>query len=257
MMKYINYEVRDQIAFITINRPEVRNAMDTDCWLKFITLVENADNDTDVRIIIITGAGDKVFMSGADIKNLQVRTGVENLTSISQKARQKVDECRKPVIAAINGVAFGGGFELTLVCDIRIASPNAKFGLPEAGLGIMPGGGGTQRLSRMIGIGRAKEVILAGRVLNAQEAEAAGLLMKVVEPDSLLEEAVSIAKKMIAKGPVSLNVAKKVINASLDIDRTSGLLLENLGFSLLLETNDKLEGTTAFLEKRPPQFKGN
>ena len=175
---------------------------------------------------------------------------------ISLWTLQRLENLSIPVIAAVNGTAFGGGFEAALACDVRIASSTAKFGLPEVNLGILPGAGGTQRLSRIVGVGRAKEIILAGRILSAEEAYQAGLVMKVTEPDQLMKTAFEVACAMKKKAPVSLDIAKKVINISLDTDRTSGILAEQLGFMALLGTEDKMEGTTAFLEKRPADFSG-
>lgn len=256
-LSYMLYEKKDQIAYITINRPEVRNAMSPECWEEFGLCLTDVEQDPNIRALIITGAGNKAFISGADITELKTRTPMFQLYyphSLTQMRR--IENLAKPVIAAINGTAFGGGFETALSCDIRIASRTAKFGLPEPNLGILPGAGGTQRLARIVGVGRAKEIILAGKILTAEEASRDGLLMKVTEPENLMEEATEIAKTMIKKAPVSLNISKQLINHALDTDLSTGYLAEQLGFCTLLATEDKLEGTSAFLEKRPAEFKG-
>ena len=254
--KYFTINIEDNIAFFTINRPEVRNAMNDDCWKELGMFIETAEEDDDIKVIVISGAGEKAFISGADISVLQKRTGVESLRAISRKTLFKIEECRKPVIAAINGVAFGGGFEVALACDIRIVAENVKFGLPEANLGIIPGAGGTQRLSRLVGVGIAKEIAMAGRVIGAEEAVGLGMAMKCVPLDKLKDEAISVAKVMLKKGPVALELCKKSINASMYTDLHTGIQLEALAFCVAVETEDKVEGTSAFLEKRPAEFMG-
>lgn len=252
--QYITLEVRGGAAWITVNRPEVRNAMNNDCWAELSAHMDRVEADPGIKAAVITGAGDRVFISGADVNSLREKTGPQNLHSLSRAALQKIEDCSKPVVAAINGHAMGGGLEVALACDLRIAVPRAKFAFPEVNLGIMPGAGGTQRLARIVGTGRAKEMILAGRTLTAAEAADMGLLMKVVEADQLTAEAEALTKALMAKAPLSLNLAKKLVNTALDVDRNSGLLLENLGFAVLLDTADKLEGIDAFLEKRTPEF---
>lgn len=250
-------EIKDGVAVLTVNRPEVRNAMNTECYKELGSFIEQAENDDEIRVIIITGAGDKVFVSGADISALATVKGTTNVkTGASKEALLKIENCSKPVIAAVNGVAYGGGFELALACDIRIASENAKFGFPETGLGLLPGAGGTQRLSRIAGIGVAKDVILAGRTIYASEAPSLGIVMKTVPPEQLMEESKKVAARMAKKGPLALNLAKKAINASLDTDKNTGLTLEQMAFCVLLDSDDKTEGTKAFLEKRNPNFTG-
>lgn len=256
-LSFVLYEVEHSICYITINRPEVRNATHAECWQEVELCLNEAEQDPDVRVLILSGAGEKAFISGADIRTLRDRTPLYQMHHPwALDVLQHIEDLSKPVIAAVNGTAFGAGFETALACDIRIASSNAKFGLPETDLGILPGAGGTQRLSRLVGLGQAKEVILAGKVYTAQEALAAGLVMKVTEPENLLDEATAVAKVMLKKGPVALAVAKKVLNHSLDVNRSSGFLAEQLGFMALLGTEDKIEGTTAFLEKRPARFTG-
>ncbi len=254
---FVRYEVKESVAIITVDRQEVRNAMSAECWEEVNRCLDEVERNPKLRVLIFTGAGEKAFISGADIQTLKTRTPMYQLHyPISLWTLQRLENLAIPVIAAVNGTAFGGGFEAALACDVRIASSTAKFGLPEVNLGILPGAGGTQRLSRIVGVGRAKEIILAGRILTAEEAYQAGLVMKVTEPDQLMETAFEVARAMKKKAPVSLNIAKKVINISLDTDRTSGMLAEQLGFMALLGTEDKMEGTTAFLEKRPADFSG-
>lgn len=250
-------ETGGDIAYFTINRPEARNALNETCFHEISQFVDFMEETPEVKVAIITGAGDKAFIAGADIKGVKSKTGVRHLKRPDlENALRKLEMCSKPVIAAVNGYAFGGGFELALACDIRIASENARFGLPETSLGIYPGAGGTQRLARMAGTGVAKEVIMAGRILKPEEAKGLGIVMQVAPLELLMEEAEGVARKLMEKGPFALTVAKKVISASMDADITTGMLLESLGYALLLESKDKQEGTAAFLEKRPPVFRG-
>ncbi|MDR0880601.1 MAG: enoyl-CoA hydratase/isomerase family protein [Clostridioides sp.] len=248
--------VEDGIATLTINRPEVRNAMNTECYAELHKLIDWAEAEESVKVIIITGSGEKAFVSGADIVAVKALTGVKNIDSTSKKTMKAIEDCTKPVIAALNGVAFGGGCELALACDIRIVAEKAKLGLPETSLGIIPGAGGTQRLARIAGIGIAKEMILGGRVLNAQEIVNFGMAMKVVPLESLIDECKTVANTMISKGPLALSVAKKLITASMNTDIETGLLLENFAFGVLLDSEDKLEGANSFLEKRKAIFQG-
>ena len=256
-LKNFTLEVDEGIAVLTLNRQEVYNAINNECWHEISMFFDYADTCNEIKVIILTGAGSKSFAAGQDIKSVTVKKGVEGIRSLSREPLLKIENNYKPVIAAVNGYAFGGGFELALACDIRILASHAKIGFPEPNLGIMPAAGGTQRLSRLVGIGRTKEIILAGRVLTADEAVNMGIAMKSVPVDNLLNEAKEVARVMLSKGPVSLALAKKVINAALYTDINTGLLLENLAFDVLLETQDKIEGTNAFLEKRKANFKGN
>lgn len=249
-------EVNEGIAVFTLNRPEVRNAISNECWHEISRFFEYADTSDEIKVIILTGAGSKAFASGQDIKGVPVKRGIDGIRSISREPLLKIENNYKPVIAAVNGVAFGGGCELALACDIRILANHAKIGFPEPNLGIIPAAGGTQRLSRLIGIGRAKEIILGGRVLTGEEAVNVGFAMKSVPIENLIDEAKELAKVMLSKGPVALALAKRAINASLYTDINTGLLLENLAFDILLETEDKREGTNAFIEKRKANFKG-
>jgi len=256
--EFVNFllEEEDGIATFTSNRPEVMNALNIDShldMLKFIPYFEQAEH---LRVAIITGAGEKAFIAGADINNLKVATGIESLNGRMRRALSMLESCSKPVIAAVNGYAFGGGLELALACDIRIVSDNALLALPETDLGILPGTGGTQRLPRIVGVGVAKDMILGGRRLNAQEAVQFGLAYKCVPVAEIMTETKKIAGKIAARGPLGLQMAKKAINESLFTDVKSGVEYEALCLAVTFESEDKLEGTTAFLEKRKPVFTG-
>ena len=246
----------DGIAILTINRPEARNALNAECWEEIDAFREYVESSDDTQIAIITGSGGKAFAAGADLRFLRARTMVEALNGLAQRVLQRLEDCGKPFIAALNGVAFGGGCELALACDIRIVAENAKMGLPELGLGILPGAGGTQRLAKLIGLGRAKELLLTGRAVDAQEAVGIGLASKVVPLDSLIEESRLLAQTIMMKGPLAVRITKKLIAASLSSDEKTGMLLELLGYALVIASEDKAEGVDSFFEKRVPQFKG-
>lgn len=243
------------IAWFTINRPEILNALDPESWIEieqFCDYFEAADH---LKLLVITGAGEKSFCAGSDVHALAGRDALSEvfargLLSIANKLEQST----KPVIAAINGYAFGGGMELALGCDIRIASENARFAFPETGLGIIPGAGGTQRLARMIGVGRAKEMILAGRHLNAKEAQEFGLVMKVVPQEQLMEETKKLAQIMLEKAPLATAMAKRAIRASMDMNLQDGLDMEGLMAGVIFSTEDRMEGMRAFQEKRKPEY---
>ena len=257
--EYQNYTVAvdDRIAILTVNRPEVHNAMNYDCWVELCQFMDWVESEDAIGAVIITGAGDKAFVAGADVRVLAGRTGTEawqDKTGVGAMAR--IQQLSKPVIAAVNGSAFGGGCELATACDIRIVSENAKFGMPEVGLGIMPGLGGTQRLARLVGEGRAKEMVMAGRILRGQEAVDAGLAIKCVPQKMLLEEAKTLANRMLRSGPLSLAFAKQAIQTALSTDQKTGEQFERLCYCVLMGTKDKEEGVASFLEKRPAQFQG-
>jgi enoyl-CoA hydratase len=257
-MEFKNFllDVQNKVAVLTINRPEVRNAMNAECWEELGQFIDYVNRDENVQVAIITGAGEKAFIAGADLNSLRKLTPVDAFKGAGRAVVNKIEDCSKPVIAAINGMAFGGGFELTLACDIRVVAENAIFGLPEAGLGILPGLGGTQRLSKIIGLGRTKEMILAGRTIAASEAVQLGLAHKCVPQSELMNEACAVAKSMMQKGPLALSISKKLIKASMSTDQETGLLLELFGLGICLGSEDKTEGIDAFFEKRKPDFKG-
>ncbi|AET66889.1 enoyl-CoA hydratase/carnithine racemase [Desulfosporosinus orientis DSM 765] len=258
----MNYETiivenEDGIAIVTLNRPEVLNALSSQVFNELADAALTLENDDSVRAVIITG-GEKVFAAGADVKQLASLSAVDVATSIrpSRKAFNLLETMKTPVIAAIAGYALGGGCELALTTDIRIAADTAQFGFPEIKLGIFPGGGGTQRLPRLIGAGKAKELIFGGDIINAEEALRIGLVNKVVPVSELMLEAKKMAKKFVARGAVALQLAKSCINEGLQMELEMGLQYEHKCFSLLFATEDQKEGITAFIEKRKPNFKG-
>lgn len=257
-MDFNNILVRAEegIGFIIINRPELRNALNIDTLLEIETALDKMRDDEDIRVIIFTGAGEKSFAAGADISQLSKRTMIDALKPNMTATYRKIEDYEKPTIAAINGYALGGGLELALACDIRVASLNAKVGLPEVGLGIMPGAGGTQRLSRIIGKGKAMELILTGDVITAAEAEGLNMISKAVPQEELIETAKGYARRISVKGPLALRMAKAAVNRGADMEMETALYLEKLAQTILIGSEDKLEGTQAFLEKRTPQFKG-
>lgn len=257
-MRYNNLlvEYSNGIASIIINRPDIRNALNEETWYELGSAIDLLEKKDSVKVIIITGAGDKVFAAGADIKWLNQRPSLDVLNYSGQDVLFKLENMSKPVIAAINGFALGGGCELALACDIRISSDRAKLGQPEVNLGILPGAGGTQRLSRLVGIGKAKELILTGDIITAEEAKQIGLVNQVVKHEELMPAVVEVAQKIIAKGPVAIRLAKAAINISASTDMHSGLAFEKLAQALLFTTEDRTEGTSAFLEKRVPKFEG-
>ena len=252
----IKIEINDGIAVLTLNRPEVRNALDYVTWDEIRAGMRELRFNGDAHVIILTGAGGKAFASGADIKALNARTVSEQMNSEVNDILYEITMHKKPVIAAVDGYALGGGCELAMACDIRIATKKSKFGQPEVNLGIIPGGGGTQRLQRLVGIGKAKELIFTGDIISAEEAERIGLIEKVVEDGTVLEAAIEMAKKIKAKGPVAITLAKQAINVGANTDLYSGLCFERYSQAIAFSTADKAEGTLAFIEKRPAQFKG-
>lgn len=257
-MEYQNLKLslEDKIAIITINRPELRNALNAETVKEIRECLTSLRTNEDVLAVIFTGAGEKAFAAGADINGVRQKTFLDGLAAEMQVLYTEVENYDKPTIAAVNGYALGGGCELAMACDIRIASEKAKFGLPELNLGVLPGAGGTQRMTRLIGKGKTKELIFTGDIIDAEEAEKIGFANKVVAADRLIEEAVFMASKMIKKGPLALKLSKIAINASSETDIHTGLLIEKLAQSILYTTEDKVEGTSAFLEKRSANFKG-
>lgn len=257
--KGIIYTKEQGIARITINRPEARNALNTTVRQEIRDAIKDIEEDKEVKVAIVTGAGDKAFISGADIADLKEMNCVgieEHASTLGQQLYTDIENLRVPIIARINGFCLGGGCELAMACDIRVASENAKFGQPEVNIGIFPGGGGTQRLPRLVGWGRAKELIYTGRIIDAAEAERIGLVDKVVPQDRLEETVNQLAATIASKSPLIISLVKKVINRGMYTDLAAGLSYEKGNFSLCFATEDHEEGITAFLEKRKPEFKG-
>jgi enoyl-CoA hydratase len=252
------YEKRDAIAYVTVNRPKVLNALDTPTLMDLRTAFEDARNDATVRGVILTGSGDKAFIACADISELADATAVqaEQSSRFGQGVFDLIENLGKPVIAAVNGFALGGGCETAMACTIRIAADVAKFGQPEVALGLVPGGGGTQRLPRLIGKGRALQLILSGGMISAHEAHRIGLVNEVVPASDLIARAEAILKKIASNAPIAVRFALEAANRGTDTSQTEGLLLEASYFGLCAATEDKREGTSAFLEKRAPQFHG-
>lgn len=253
---YMTVERDGEIAILTINRPGVRNALDTNGWLELKENLAILDADDSVRVIIITGAGDKAFVAGGDIKALSERNVLDSLRGEVSHVLKGIEQLSKPVIAALNGGTFGGGCELAMACDIRIAGENVKIGQTELNVGILPGGGGTQRLARLVGVGKALELILTGEHITAQEAEKIGLVNRVVPHANLLEEAKKMAKKISSKSPVVIKLSKMAVLEGASTNFTTALLMETLCQTIVFSTDDHREGLTAFLEKRKPVYRG-
>jgi enoyl-CoA hydratase/carnithine racemase len=253
----VTVAVADRLATVTIDRPEVRNALNGEVLAELRAALAVLRHDDAVGVVAFTGAGDRAFVAGADIGELQeysLRTG---LAGEMQRLFDEIEAFDKPTVAAVNGYALGGGCELAMACDIRIAADTARFGLPEAALAVLPGAGGTQRLARLIGTGRAMELILTGRLLDAGEAREAGLVTSVVPAGELPAAVRDLADRVLAKGPLAVRLAKLVVRAGMDTDQRTGLVIERLAQALLYTTADKREGATAFLEKRPADFHGD
>jgi enoyl-CoA hydratase len=254
-MKNVEVEIDGQIATLTINRPEVRNALDRETVNACRTALGELASNASVGVLIITGAGEQAFVSGADINDILRRTRDDGLAAINSTLFSEIERFPRPTIAAVNGVALGGGCELALACDIRIASEAAKFGQPELNLGIIPGAGATQRLPRVIGLGRAKHLVLTGEMIDAQRALEFGLVTMIAPPAELMARARDVAARILRLGPLAARLAKLALNASARVDLDSGLLIETLAQAICYDSDDKKEGATAFLEKRKPRFK--
>ena len=254
--KNIRVSVADGVAVLTFDRPEVRNALNLETVREGEVALTDLAADAAVGALIVTGAGDKAFVSGADISDLRERTRDDGLAGINSSFFAAGERFPRPTIAAVNGYALGGGCELALACDLRIAAETAKFGQPELGLGIIPGAGATQRLPRVVGLGRAKHLILTGEIIDAAQALAIGLVSAVVPAGELHTKAQDLARRVLRQGPLAARLAKVAMNASMRVDLDSGLLIETLAQALCYQSDDKQEGMTAFLEKRKPHFTG-
>src|SRR6186713_2929266 len=252
----VRTDVSESVATLTIDRPEVKNALDLDTVGQLREALRALAADPTVGALIVTGAGETAFVSGADINSIRQRGRDDGLAAINSSLFSEIERFPRPTIAAINGYALGGGCELALACDIRIASEAAKFGQPELGLGIIPAAGGTQRLPRVVGLGWAKHLVLTGEVIDARQALAIGLVTMVTPAGQLQPRVRELAKKMLRQGPLAARLAKLALNASARVDLDSGLLIETLAQAICYDSEDKQEGTTAFLEKRKPRFSG-
>lgn len=248
--------VEDGIATITINRPKSLNALNTDTLCELKAAVLKAGSDDAVEVIIVTGSGGKAFVAGADIaqmRDLDTLAG-RRMTMLGQEVFSMIENLSKPVIAAVNGFALGGGCELAMACDVRIVSATAKFGQPEVNLGIIPGFGGTQRLARLIGRGRAKYYIMTGKMMDAGRAYELGLADVVVTPEELMGTCRETAKLIMSKAPIAVMMAKQAINHGLDMDLASGVAYEAEAYTTCFSSRDRIEGMSAFLEKRTSKF---
>jgi enoyl-CoA hydratase/carnithine racemase len=254
----VQYEKKASIAYVTVNRPKVLNALNTPTWTDLKAAFEDAKTDASVHGVILTGAGDKAFIAGADISELANVDAydAEESSRFGQGVLDLIENLGKPVIAAINGFALGGGCETAMACTIRIAAEHAKFGQPEVKLGLLPGGGGTQRLPRLVGKGRALQLILTGETINAQEAFRIGLVNEVVPAANLITRAETILNQIMANAPIAVKFSLEAANKGLDTSQAEGFALEASYFGICAATEDKKEGTSAFLEKRAPQFHG-
>ncbi|AYA75577.1 enoyl-CoA hydratase/isomerase family protein [Bacillus sp. Y1] len=255
--EFLLCEINKNVAIVTINRPPV-NPLNTKVFQELNTIFAELEANDEVRAIILTGSGEKAFVAGADINemaNLGL-VGINKMNKISRTVFSKVENLTKPVIAAINGLALGGGLELALACDLRISSSKAKFAFPEVGLGIIPGGGGTQRLQKIVGQGVAKELLYFGEMFDAYRALELNIVNKVVPLEDLLDTAQEWALKLAQKPPVALQMLKLAVNTGGNTDLESGLIIESACFANAFSTEDRKEGLQAFIEKRKPIFAG-
>ncbi len=258
MYKTLRYEKKENIGILTINRPDKLNAISNELTTELKSFLDEAERDDDLRVLIITGAGDKAFVAGADINELvgrDARLG-RRVSQERQDIFSRIENLPIPVIGAINGYALGGGLELALACNIRLASEKAQFGAPEVKLGIIPGDGGTQRLPRLVGLGRAMEMILTGDFIDAEEAFRIGLVNRVLPPEELMGKAMELAQRIASRPPLAVRYAKEAVNRSQEGGLTAGFSLESYLHALSCTTEDKKEGVSAFLEKRKGKFKG-
>jgi enoyl-CoA hydratase len=254
--KNIRIEISESIATLTIDRPAVKNALDLETVKECQTALADLAARDDAGVLIVTGAGESSFVSGADINDIRARTRDDGLAAINSSLFAALERCPRPTIAAINGFALGGGCELALACDIRVAADTAKFGQPELGLGIIPGAGATQRLPRVVGMGWARHLILTGEIIDAKQALEIGLVTAIMPAGQLQTRARELAKRILRQGPLAARLAKLALNASARVDLDSGLMIETLAQAICYGSEDKLEGTTAFLEKRKAKFSG-
>jgi enoyl-CoA hydratase len=257
-LENIRYEQKGAIAYLTVDRPKVLNALNMATVEELRRVLTAIRNDPGVRVVILTGAGEKAFIAGADINELRQQDVVsgKQFTHGGQAVIDLIDSFPKPIIACVNGFALGGGCEVAMACSIRLASDNAKFGQPEVKLGIIPGYGGTQRLARLVGKGAALQLLLTGEMITAQEAYRIGLVNEVVAPAQLIPRAEAIAQKIIANAPLAVQFVMEAVQKGTEMSLADGLYVEAALFAVCCATHDKDEGTTAFLEKRQPRFEG-
>jgi len=251
-------EIEGPLAILKVNRPKALNALNSATLEEILSAARELDAAPEIRVVIVTGGGDKAFIAGADIVEMKDMTPTQAVAFSHRGhiALSALENMQKPVIAAVNGYALGGGFEVALACDIIYAAEKARLGFPEVTLGIFPGFGGTQRTAKLVGPAKAKELVLTGKVITAQEAYDIGLVNKVVPADQLMAEVRELAAKMLAAGPIGVRLAKHCINKGLALDIDTGLALEATTFGLCFGTQDQKEGMTAFVEKRTPSFQG-
>ncbi|NWF86886.1 enoyl-CoA hydratase/isomerase family protein [Candidatus Bathyarchaeota archaeon] len=256
--KHIIYEKAEGIATITLNRPEALNAFNKELITEVLQAIEDIKTDEAIRVVVLTGAGEKAFSAGADIKAMKGMTALKarELSLMGEKLCLAFENLEKPVIAAINGYALGGGLEAAMSCDLRIASENARMGQTEINIGLIPGWGGTQRLTRLIGATKAKELIYTGKLIDAKTAEQLGIVNMAVPADKFKETVRQLALDLAQKAPVAIKVAKALINKGSEISLDAALALEREGFGVVASTEDLQEGVSAFTEKRKPTFKG-
>src|ERR1700688_1416094 len=257
-LQNVLYEKMKGIAYVTLNRPKVLNALNTPTWADLRAAFEDARDDEAVRGVILTGAGDKAFIAGADVSELAHVTALqaEQSSRFGQEVLDLIENLGKPVIAAVNGFALGGGCETAMACTLRIAVERASFGQPEVKLGLVPGGGGTQRLPRLVGKGRALQLILSGELIDAREAWRIGLVNEIVPAADLIARSEAILTQIATNAPIAVKLALEATTKGLETSQDQGMLLEASYFGLCAATEDKKEGTKAFLERRAPQFHG-
>ena len=257
-MNNLLMEVENGIAVVTINRPKALNALNSETLSELLNLFTEIEGRADIKVLILTGSGEKAFVAGADISEMVSKSVKESreMSLLAFEVFQKLENMPKATIAAVNGFALGGGCEIAMACDIRVAAENAKFGQPETGLGVIPGFGGTQRLPRLVGKGRAKELIFTNDMVDAQEAYRIGLANKVVPAAELLETCKTMAGKIMSKGSFATQLSKEAINQGMDVDLVNGIKLEANLWGVAFATEDRKEGMAAFLEKRKANFTG-
>ena len=256
--KNILLSTENEIALLTINRPKVLNALNVETLKELQAAIQEVKGDGTVKVLIITGSGEKAFVAGADIQEMRDMNSVQALafSRLGHQTMKMIEDLDRPVIAAVNGFALGGGSEIALACDFIYASDNAKFGLPEVTLGVFPGFGGTQRLPRLIGKGKAKELIMTGKMIGAQEALQLGVVNRVFPPASLMEETKKVAAQIAGNGPIGVRLAKMVVNSGFDVGLGEACSMESIAFSVCFATEDQKEGMKAFGEKRKPSYQG-